>query len=283
MDRDILLFEKMNEIYDKKISFMIESLDNQLKINMLESQYKVVTENGTKEDFEYLYMEAKEETKEKKKSIFNGIIEWVDKIKNKLVDFFKSKKIEKEINKLPDKFEIDEGYDKQFKGFKKFHEWLIKPINLFKQKKYKELTADLIKKGMIINKIAATVVVCDNTIKMTKPMLKQCADWILKVFKTDCDEIIKMIKINEDDSFPIKTLKEIICIINKVVKSALNWCILVPSKSIFNAELKIVSKPFEKRSNLINNDTINNVDDDEIEYVINKKTGEKVPLSEIIK
>ena len=114
-------------------------------------------------------------------------------------------------------------------------------------------------------------------------MLKQCADWILKVFKTDCDEIIKMIKINEDDSFPIKTLKEIICIINKVVKSALNWCILVPSKSIFNAELKIVSKPFEKRSNLINNDTINNVDDDEIEYVINKKTGEKVPLSEIIK
>ena len=200
-----------------------------------------------------------------------------------MVDFFKSKKIEKEIDKLPDKFEIDEGYDKQFKGFKKFHEWLIKPINLFKQKKYKELTADLIKKGMTINSIVATVVVCDNTIKMTKPVLKQCADWILKIFKTDCDEIIKMIKINEDDSFPIKTLKEIICIINKVVKSALNWCILVPSKAIFNAELKIVSKPFEKRSNLINNDTINNVDDDEIEYVINKKTGEKVPLSEITK
>ena len=75
MDRDIFLFEKMNEIYDKKISFMIESLDNQLKINMLEAQYKVVTESGTKEDFEYLYMEAKEEKKEKKKSIFDGIID----------------------------------------------------------------------------------------------------------------------------------------------------------------------------------------------------------------
>ena len=58
---DIFLFEKMNEIYDNKISFMIESLDNQLRINMLEAQYKVVTENGTREDFEYLYMEAKKE------------------------------------------------------------------------------------------------------------------------------------------------------------------------------------------------------------------------------
>ena len=54
MDRDIFLFEKMGEIYDNKISFMIESLDNQLKINMLEAQYKVITESGTKEDFEYL-------------------------------------------------------------------------------------------------------------------------------------------------------------------------------------------------------------------------------------
>ena len=44
MDRDILLFEKMNEIYDNKISFMIESLDTQMKINMLEAQYKVITE-----------------------------------------------------------------------------------------------------------------------------------------------------------------------------------------------------------------------------------------------
>ena len=146
MDRDIFLFEKMNEIYGNKISFMIESLDSQLKINMLEAQYKVVTESGTKEDFEYLYMEAQEEVKQKKKCIFNGIIEWVIKIKDKLVDFFKEKKIEKEIDKLPDKFEIDEGYDKQFKGFKKFHEWLIKPINLFKQKKYKDLTVDLLKK-----------------------------------------------------------------------------------------------------------------------------------------
>ena len=289
MDRDILLFEKMNEIYDKKISFMIESLDNQLKINMLESQYKVVTENGTKEDFEYLYMEAKEETKEKKKGIFNSIVEWVIKIKNRLVDFFREKKIEKQIDKLPDKFEIDEGYDKQFKGFKKFHEWLVKPINLIKQKKYKELTADLIKKGMQINSMVGVVIMCDNTIQMTKPGLKQCANWILKIFKTDCDEIIKMSKINEDDSFPIKTLKEIISMINKVVKSALNWCILVPSKSIYNAEVKIVSKPLEKISKLTSNDTINNVDDDDdddngfdyvidddgIGYIIDIKTGKK--------
>ena len=29
-EKDILLFEKMNEIYDNKINFMIESLDTQL-------------------------------------------------------------------------------------------------------------------------------------------------------------------------------------------------------------------------------------------------------------
>ena len=225
MDRDIFLFEKMNEIYGNKISFMIESLDSQLKINMLEAQYKVVTESGTKEDFEYLYMEAQEETKQKKKGIFNGIIEWVMKIKDKLVDFFKEKKIEKEIDKLPDKFEIDEGYDKQFKGFKKFHEWLIKPINLFKQKKYKDLTVDLLKKGGQIVKMTVTVVLVGNIIYIGKSIVKKNIDWILKIFKTDCDSIVKMLKVNDDDSAPIKILKEIVGFINKHVGAAMNWCI----------------------------------------------------------
>ena len=225
MDRDIFLFEKMNEIYDNKISFMIESLDNQLRINMLEAQYKVITESGTKEDFEYLYMEAQEEVKQKKKCIFNGIIEWVIKIKDKLVDFFKEKKIEKEIDKLPDKFEIDEGYDKQFKGFKKFHEWLIKPINLFKQKKYKDLTVDLLKKGGQIVKMTVTVVLVGNIIYIGKSIVKKNIDWILKIFKTDCDSIVKMLKVNDDDSAPIKILKEIVGFINKHVGAAMNWCI----------------------------------------------------------
>ena len=225
MDRDIFLFEKMNEIYGNKISFMIESLDSQLKINMLEAQYKVVTESGTKEDFEYLYMEAQEEVKQKKKCIFNGIIEWVIKIKDKLVDFFKEKKIEKEIDKLPDKFEIDEGYDKQFKGFKKFHEWLIKPINLFKQKKYKDLTVDLLKKGGQIVKMTVTVVLVGNIIYIGKSIVKKNIDWILKIFKTDCDSIVKMLKVNDDDSAPIKILKEIVGFINKHVGAAMNWCI----------------------------------------------------------
>ena len=124
MDRDIFLFEKMNEIYDNKLSFMIESLDTQMKINMLEAQYKVITESGTKEDFKYLYMEAQEETKEKKKGIFDGIIEWVKKIKDKIVDFFTKKKIKKQINALPDTVGIDKAHDEHFSKFKKFHSWV---------------------------------------------------------------------------------------------------------------------------------------------------------------
>ena len=246
MDRDIFLFEKMNEIYDNKISFMIESLDNQLKINMLDAQYEIVNESGTKEDFEYLYMEAQEETKEKKKNIFNGIIDWVDKIKNRLVDFFKSKKIEKQIDKLPNEVQIDEGYKKQFEGFKKFHDWIVKPINLFKQKKYGKMLADLVKKGAQIVGVCTGVSILHNTVKYYKPDLKKCADWILKVFKTDCDSIIKALKpardhiewkVDQNPSYSTSTnaielTKDCVRLIGKVCNAAMHWCIVVPSKAV---------------------------------------------------
>jgi hypothetical protein len=291
MDRDIFLFEKMNEIYDNKISFMIDSLNNQLKINMLEAQYKVITESGTKEDFEYLYMEAQEQMKEKKKSIFNSIIEWVKKIKDKIVDFFTKKKIEKKINDLPDKFQIDEGYEKQFKGFKKFHEWLIRPINLFKQKNYKALTFDLIKKGAEITSTAIVINQCNNIISMNKPFLKECANWILKVFKTDCDEILKVFKINDDDSLPIKNLKVIISMINKLVSSALNWCIIVPSKAISNIYSKSVEKTLNKtmfRNHTISKKNIDKMNENDWyeeldDGILDKKTGKFISYDEIIK
>lgn len=232
MDRDIFLFEKMNEIYDNKISFMIESLDTQMKINMLEAQYKVITESGTKEDFKYLYMEAKEETKEKEKSIFKRIVEWVIKIKDKLVDFFTKRKIDKEIDKLPDKFEIDKGYKKQFEGFQKFHKWIVRPIKLFKEKKYDELKEDLFKKVGAITAIAAGVVITDALVPIGKSYLKDGANWILKVFKTDCDEILKFCSSAGNDVVPIKFLKDMIGSLSNVINAAIKWCVVVPSHAV---------------------------------------------------
>lgn len=231
MDRDILLFEKMNEIYDNKISFMIESLDTQMKINMLEAQYKIINESGTKEDFKYLYMEAQEETKEKKKNIFDGIIEWIGKIKNRIVDFFTKKKIDKKINALPDKVEVDESKKKQFSLFEKFHKWLVKPINLFKQKRYKELTADLVTKGGEIVLACFGIREVLKTVIMNKSELKQKADWIFKHFKTSCDDIESMLKNtlshNNDESFPMKILRDCVGFIGKMSSKALDWILTI--------------------------------------------------------
>ena len=231
MDRDILLFEKMNEIYDNKISFMIESLDTQMKINMLEAQYKIINESGTKEDFKYLYMEAQEETKEKKKNIFDGIIEWVGKIKNRIVDFFTKKKIDKKINALPDKVEVDESKKKQFSLFEKFHKWLVKPINLFKQKRYKELTADLVMKGSEIVLACFGIREVLKTVIMNKSEIKQKADWIFKHFKTSCDDIESMLKNtlshNNDESFPMKILRDCVGFIGKMSGKALDWILTI--------------------------------------------------------
>ena len=274
MDRDIFLFEKMGEIYDNKISFMIESLDNQLKINMLEAQYKVVTESGTKEDFEYLYMEAQEETKKKKKGIFNGIIEWVKKIKDRLVDFFTKKKIEKKINELPDKVEVDKAQDEQYKGFKKFHDWLVKPINLFKQKKYKDLTVDIIKKGAGIVGVVTGIAALNIHMSLNKSEIKERTNWILKVFKTDCDSVLKMLNVNDDDLLPIKILKQCISFINTIITEAMKWCTRIATstpigekagKEMIKGELR--HKAYKIHSGLIDEDIAQKKHDDAVQWV----------------
>ena len=237
MDRDILLFEKMNEIYDKKISFMIESLDTQMKINMLEAQYKVITESGTKEDFEYLYMEAKEETKEKKKGIFDGIIEWVKKIKDKIVDFFTKKKIKKQINALPDTVGIDKAHDEHFSKFKKFHSWVVRPINLFKQKKYGEMKTEIVNNFKNIALITGGITFSHVYIKIRKGVLIDRADWVCDTFKVDCDDILKLCKVNDGDSSGIKILKELVSSISQVVSKALQYIAIIPSAVVTDLAL----------------------------------------------
>ena len=237
MDRDIFLFEKMNEIYDNKISFMIESLDNQLRINMLEAQYKVINESGTKEDFEYLYMEAKEETKEKKKGIFDGIIEWVKKIKDKIVDFFTKKKIKKQINSLPDTVGIDKAHDEHFSKFKKFHSWVVRPINLFKQKKYGEMKTEILNNLKNIALITGGITFSHVYLKIRKSVLIDRADWVCDTFKVDCDDILKLCKVNDGDSSGIKILKELVSSISQVVSKALQYIAIIPSAVVTDLAL----------------------------------------------
>ena len=237
MDRDILLFEKMNEINDNKISFMIESLDNQLKISMLEAQYKVITENGTKEDFKYLYMEAQEETKEKKKNIFSAIKKLLADNINKLMEFLQKKKLKMEIKALPENCLAAKVIIKAKEGFKKFHQWLIKPIKLIKEKKYKELTMDLVSKGSII----LSAILTFKAIKDVRDARVECAkmrqtdvvdayDWIYKDFVKDGKDAVTALSVYDDisisdapDSGIIKIIKEIISHINKAITAAMDW------------------------------------------------------------
>lgn len=94
MDKDTLLFEKMNQIYDNKFDFMIKSFTNQFESNVLESQYKIIKESGTKEDLFYLYTEAKEDFKEKMlsviKKIRDEIINFINKISYNVSKFMTS-------------------------------------------------------------------------------------------------------------------------------------------------------------------------------------------------
>ena len=239
MDRDILLFEKMNEIYDKKISFMIESLDNQLKINMLEAQYIVVAESGTKEDFEYLYMEAKEETKEKKKNIFSQLIKQLENIVNSINKFFKNKKIDNEIKKLPENFEVDERYQKKISGFKKFHNWLVKPINLIKSKNFKDITKTLLDAGVTIVCTIMAVKTAEkayNFVKTNKNKIKTDINWIRDVFIKDSENAKSGLVLYEDtvempETGVMALIKKLIECISKVISEAMKLISSLMSKS----------------------------------------------------
>lgn len=240
---DIFLFEKMNEIYDNKISFMIESLDNQLRINMLEAQYKVVTENGTREDFEYLYMEAKKEVKEKKKGIFQSIIDWLKRIKEKISDFFTKKKIDSNIKKLPNSFKVDKSYEKKFNLFKKFFDWLKRPIEYFKKREYDKMAGDLMIKGVEIVAAADAVVLLNTIVTFSKSKFKTQSDWIMNTFKTNCDFLIKIAN-SDDASLPVKLLRKLISIINSMVSQAMKW-VLDISYGIWDVEKEVLAQHAE--------------------------------------
>lgn len=71
-------FSLADELYESyemdRLMFMIEMVDRQLDINMRKAELKVLQENGTYEDLEYLYEEAEAQAQEQKKGIIQSIV-----------------------------------------------------------------------------------------------------------------------------------------------------------------------------------------------------------------
>lgn len=197
-EKDILLFEKMNEIYDNKINFMIESLDTQLKINMLEAQCKIITENGTKEDFEYLYMEAKKDIKLKTTGIITGIINHVKDMTTSVVNFFGEKKIDSMLSKLGDVLFVSPFLKKEFEKFNFVDKTMPKLVNIIKIENPETRVNEMNKIQTIIDNEGLTIEEeikrekgNRSTIKMNKKELKKSINWMYKTFKTNCENLIK--------------------------------------------------------------------------------------------
>lgn len=73
-DRDLMVMESEESIFNAKINFMLETVDRELELNKKEAELLVLRENGTYDDLQYLYQEAEEEANEKKEGIFATIV-----------------------------------------------------------------------------------------------------------------------------------------------------------------------------------------------------------------
>lgn len=150
MDKDTLLFEKTNQIYDNKFDFMIKSFTNQFECNLLESQYKIIKESGTKEDLFYLYTEAKEDFKQKMLSI-------IKRIRDEMVKFINQ--ISYSIGKFMTSLQI-KIYSKKIENIENF---LINKIGLSNEdaiaftERFSTYAAILEKKMMIYDKFTLMV------------------------------------------------------------------------------------------------------------------------------
>ena len=150
MDKDIFLFEKMNEIHDNRISLVIKASINQFENNLLESQYKIIEENRTKDDLFYLYTEAKEDFKQKMLSI-------IKRIRDEMVKFINQ--ISYSIGKFMTSLQI-KIYSKKIENIENF---LINKIGLSNEdaiaftERFSTYTAILEKKMMIYDKFTLMV------------------------------------------------------------------------------------------------------------------------------
>lgn len=195
-EREIEIFENMNEIYNKKIGLMIEAVETQLETNFLEAECKVMTEGGSYDDLSYLYMEASNDAEGKKKGIIATIKAWVGRIWESIQNFFSKKFGKTDIDKLPKNSEADACYIKQYDTFKKIFDSLTAPFNKIKAGKVDEFTtadkvigsAETLLGGLGLG------VLLNKTINYAKPKVIEIYNFIMNKLKKSCDDATEGLK-----------------------------------------------------------------------------------------
>lgn len=145
-----VLFEKLIDIDNYKISFIMEATQNQFRNNLLESQYKIIKDNGNKEDFLYLYTEAKEDFKQRMQSIIKKIRDEAVKLINQ---------ISYNVSKFMTQFQL-KVYSKNVEAVENF---LINKIGLSTEEaitfttRFSNYSAILEKKMMVYDKFTTMV------------------------------------------------------------------------------------------------------------------------------
>ena len=89
IERESDMFDRSMKIESNKISLMVEAYYNKLENDYLLAEQKVMMENGTYDDLTYLYMEANEESKQNKETIFQKIKAFFQRIFDSIKNLFR--------------------------------------------------------------------------------------------------------------------------------------------------------------------------------------------------
>lgn len=119
--------DKVMDIKFMELDIMMEMVDYKYRMNKLNAEIKVLTENGTYDDLMYLYEEAENEQKEEKKGVISTVIDAIKTVINTIIEtitgfFNKEKKENKdpneevEVNK--EDYENTENFIKDFDNVK---------------------------------------------------------------------------------------------------------------------------------------------------------------------
>ena len=69
-----------------ELDIMMEMVDYKYRMNKLNAEIKVLTENGTYDDLMYLYEEAENEQKEEKKGVISTVIDAIKTVINTIIE-----------------------------------------------------------------------------------------------------------------------------------------------------------------------------------------------------
>ena len=93
-----------------KVKAFMEASERQYEINRMESELKVMNENGTDDDLEFLYQEAEnnfgERVKDTIQKIINAFLKFMSDTKDKIISLFTSKEKKEQIDKIEKKVKL---------------------------------------------------------------------------------------------------------------------------------------------------------------------------------